>query len=711
MTGGGPAVICRPGTSEVSQSVLGGYDTSVITAVAANQRTLESSSCAYDAAADRTRLTFSRALAVPANAHTSERPINATQPTGFIYAVGSSAAFGFHQYMDYVVITPVPPPVVCTRQATCSGRGTCALVSGTPTCRCDFGAQGGSCSTCAAGFRAASSASGAACEPDTADPAASTLSVGVTLTLSLNISAAGAVGTPARATFVQQFAADVATALNTSASRVNVTGIRAGSIIVDFTLLPSATGSPAHVLAAALVADVASPNSRLAAGTITSAVNASVTPTLSLMAPGGGSGGGAYTYTVSLTDRLALSWRMEGTTAIAFRAVATGAASAWFAVGVNSGGLSMPGSDVIAWEFGRSTGTDAAGLAAGVNQYAVSGRSNADVRLIPSATSTMSNVAVSVSSGTVTVSWTRTLAAGSYAGAVAIPATGTVTLVYAMGSDGQGTIARHDPRAVGGGSVNFATGAYAAAALPVSAIRVAHGAIMTMAWGVLIPTGIFLARFTKHVHPTTGPAAFWFHRHWIVQCVGAALSLLGFALAVAMVPSGSHFTTPHHVLGLVVVLLGVIQPLNAKLRPHKPPAGEPVPLKRTAWEWLHRGLGYVAAVLTIPTLFLGLAAALAHPGIVGVMAAWVAVVCAAFIVAQIRLVWCPPAPRSAVALTGKPPHDDSPVPLSATNPVHHNTKTVAGDNPILAKGDDGVANPNSHLAAAPSWRKGAGHRS
>lgn len=47
-------------------------------------------------------------------------------------------------------------------------------------------------------------------------------------------------------------------------------------------------------------------------------------------------------------------------------------------------------------------------------------------------------------------------------------------------------------------SIDFLAGNGRAANRP--AIRVAHGALMFLAWGVFLPLGIFMARFTKGIH-------------------------------------------------------------------------------------------------------------------------------------------------------------------------------------------------------------------
>ena len=44
--------------------------------------------------------------------------------------------------------------------------------------------------------------------------------------------------------------------------------------------------------------------------------------------------------------------------------------------------------------------------------------------------------------------------------------------------------------------VNFVSGD--AHALPIPAIRLAHSSLMFVAWGVMLPLGVAIARFTKH---------------------------------------------------------------------------------------------------------------------------------------------------------------------------------------------------------------------
>lgn len=70
-------------------------------------------------------------------------------------------------------------------------------------------------------------------------------------------------------------------------------------------------------------------------------------------------------------------------------------------------------------------------------------------------------------------------------------------------------------------------------------------------------------------------------------------------------------------------LLGLLQPLNAALRPHKAAPGQVVTAERVAWEWLHKGVGYTVLLLGVGAVATGLAAAGAGEGWVVVYALYV----------------------------------------------------------------------------------------
>eukprot|EP01083_Nonionella_stella_P127836 387238_1 len=63
------------------------------------------------------------------------------------------------------------------------------------------------------------------------------------------------------------------------------------------------------------------------------------------------------------------------------------------------------------------------------------------------------------------------------------------------------------------------------------------------------------------------------------------------------------------IMGLIVTLLCILQPINAYFRVHPPSDGWENGIKpnnRIIWEYLHRGTGYIAWILAIITAYLGL---------------------------------------------------------------------------------------------------------
>mgnify|MGYP007117462780 FL=1 len=60
-------------------------------------------------------------------------------------------------------------------------------------------------------------------------------------------------------------------------------------------------------------------------------------------------------------------------------------------------------------------------------------------------------------------------------------------------------------------------------------------------------------------------------------------------------------------MGIIVMTLGLLQPINAYFRPHKDKTLGPMHTTsaRKKWEWLHKGSGWFAIILAVPTIVLG----------------------------------------------------------------------------------------------------------
>mmetsp|Transcript_8157 Transcript_8157/g.15592 ORF Transcript_8157/g.15592 Transcript_8157/m.15592 type:complete len:540 (-) Transcript_8157:182-1801(-) len=125
----------------------------------------------------------------------------------------------------------------------------------------------------------------------------------------------------------------------------------------------------------------------------------------------------------------------------------------------------------------------------------------------------------------------------------------------------------------------------------------AHAILMTLAWGVLLPVGVFSARYLKG-NPI------WFKVHRACNALGALFTLIAFALIVAAYSQANkaNFDILHGKIGLAVFIGACINPILAAIRPHPTPKT----LWRLTWEWLHVKIGYVCLGLAWVNGVLGL---------------------------------------------------------------------------------------------------------
>lgn len=130
-------------------------------------------------------------------------------------------------------------------------------------------------------------------------------------------------------------------------------------------------------------------------------------------------------------------------------------------------------------------------------------------------------------------------------------------------------------------------------------ILLAHIALMLGSWGCLLPWGVAIAKRTRKVPPVGA----WFTAHLRLATYGWGMQLAGFAMGVIYCQKyTAHFVQVHPILGLIVVLLGFLQPLNAVFRPHP----EPKTWKRLLWEFIHKASGRLALAISIVTIITGI---------------------------------------------------------------------------------------------------------
>nr|XP_043608908.1 cytochrome b561, DM13 and DOMON domain-containing protein At5g54830-like [Erigeron canadensis] len=132
---------------------------------------------------------------------------------------------------------------------------------------------------------------------------------------------------------------------------------------------------------------------------------------------------------------------------------------------------------------------------------------------------------------------------------------------------------------------------------PVLAV---HGFMMFLAWGMFFPFGILAARYMKSLNGNV-----WFKIHVYSQWSGLTISFLGILFAVAELRV-LHIDTFHVKFGILTIILGCIQPINAYLRPKKADDGEDSSPQRVIWEYIHVYCGRFAILVGLVAIFSGM---------------------------------------------------------------------------------------------------------
>eukprot|EP01119_Soliformovum_irregulare_P017279 TRINITY_DN510_c0_g1_i2.p1 TRINITY_DN510_c0_g1~~TRINITY_DN510_c0_g1_i2.p1 ORF type:complete len:382 (-),score=85.26 TRINITY_DN510_c0_g1_i2:36-1181(-) len=124
-----------------------------------------------------------------------------------------------------------------------------------------------------------------------------------------------------------------------------------------------------------------------------------------------------------------------------------------------------------------------------------------------------------------------------------------LNFIYAFG-DGDLTLKYHGPNR-GLIGVNFFTGKEAAVVPFSSSMKLIHGALMILAYGMCLSFGAFIARYLKEYY-------WWFPLHITIQVLGAVLALSGFIVALCMVTT--HFNNWHSWIGITTLAFTFVTP-------------------------------------------------------------------------------------------------------------------------------------------------------
>lgn len=138
-----------------------------------------------------------------------------------------------------------------------------------------------------------------------------------------------------------------------------------------------------------------------------------------------------------------------------------------------------------------------------------------------------------------------------------------------------------------------------------SALAIAHGCLMLIAWVFFVSLGKITARYYKETwEEKVLDLAVWFQIHrtcmvtaWI--CFVIATILIIYQVSGWVSNRGDSFS--HSIVGIIAVCLGILQPFIALCRCHPGSANRP-------WfNWIHWAIGTVAHILAVSAIFLAFA--------------------------------------------------------------------------------------------------------
>ncbi|XP_071800411.1 uncharacterized protein [Asterias amurensis] len=137
-------------------------------------------------------------------------------------------------------------------------------------------------------------------------------------------------------------------------------------------------------------------------------------------------------------------------------------------------------------------------------------------------------------------------------------------------------------------------------------LRKAHASLMVIGWLGFASIGIVLARFFKPMWPDSKLFGtkiwFTFHRMCMITCVLCFCTafVLIFVAVGGFVQTVDTTVVVHAILGIVVTLLGIINPIMAIFRPHPGTPNRPI------FNWAHWAVGTSAHSIAMVTIFLGI---------------------------------------------------------------------------------------------------------
>lgn len=131
----------------------------------------------------------------------------------------------------------------------------------------------------------------------------------------------------------------------------------------------------------------------------------------------------------------------------------------------------------------------------------------------------------------------------------------------------------------------------------IRTLKLAHGFMNAISWGVLLPIGAVTARYLRHIQ-SLGPT--WFYVHAGIQLFSFVLGTAGFAIGVHLGElSPGRVYGLHRKLGFAAFFLGSLQTLALLFRP------KTTNKFRKYWKSYHHFVGYACVILGVVNVFQG----------------------------------------------------------------------------------------------------------
>ncbi|KAI5565703.1 hypothetical protein POPTR_014G161700v4 [Populus trichocarpa] len=128
-------------------------------------------------------------------------------------------------------------------------------------------------------------------------------------------------------------------------------------------------------------------------------------------------------------------------------------------------------------------------------------------------------------------------------------------------------------------------------------LKIAHGILNAISWGVLLPIGAATARYLRHIQ-ALGPT--WFYVHAGIQLCAFIIGTVGFAIGIRLgeLSPGVVYGL-HRKLGFAAFSFGALQTLALLFRP------KTTNKFRKYWKSYHHFVGYACVVLGVVNVFQG----------------------------------------------------------------------------------------------------------